>query len=91
MYPLASPLVYSFGVYDGQLNAPGRRGGGGSLAATSLGEERGGAFGLAAVGWAAVAVSFAGVAAIGRETRAKEERPPATYRVGAGDKGARGQ
>ena len=89
VYSLASPLVYSFGVYDGQLNAPGRRGG--SLAATSLGEERGGAFGLAAVGWAAVAVSFAGVAAIGRETRAKEERPPTTYRVGAGDKGARGQ
>ena len=72
VYSLASPLVYSFGVYDGQLNAPGRRGG--SLAATSLG-----------------AVSFVGVAAIGRETRAKEERLPTTYRVDAREKGARGQ
>ncbi len=46
---------------------------------------------LAAVGWAGVAVSFLGVAAIGRETRAKEERPPTTHRVGAGEKGARGR
>jgi hypothetical protein len=30
-----------------------------------------------------------GVAAIGRETRAKEERPPTTSRVGATEKGAR--
>jgi drug/metabolite transporter (DMT)-like permease len=46
---------------------------------------------LAAVGWAVMAVSFVGVAAISRETRAKEERPPTTYRVGAREKGARGR
>jgi hypothetical protein len=46
---------------------------------------------LAAVGWAGVDVSFVGVAAIDRETRAKEERPPTTYRVGAREKGAKGR
>ena len=45
---------------------------------------------LATVGWSGVAISFVGVAAIGRETRAKEERPPTTYRFGVGKKGARG-
>ena len=44
---------------------------------------------LAAVGWAGVALSFVGVAAIERETRAKEERTPTTYRVGVEEKGAR--
>jgi drug/metabolite transporter (DMT)-like permease len=46
---------------------------------------------LAAVGWAVMAVSFVGVAAISRETRAKEERPPTPDRVGAREKGARGR
>ena len=45
---------------------------------------------LATVGWSGLAVSFPGVAAIERETRAKEERPPTTYRFGVGKKGARG-
>jgi hypothetical protein len=46
---------------------------------------------LATVGWSGVAISFPGVAAIGRETRAKEDRSPTTYRVGAREKGARGR
>ena len=46
---------------------------------------------LAAVGRAGVDVGFVRVAAMGRETRAKEERPPTTHRVGPGEKGARGQ
>jgi hypothetical protein len=46
---------------------------------------------LATVGWSGVAISFPGVAAIGRETRAKQERPYTTYRVDVGEKGARGR
>ena len=46
---------------------------------------------LAAVGWAGVAVSFVGVAAIGRETRAKEERQgPRAARDGCGVRDAHG-
>ena len=40
---------------------------------------------------AGVNVSFVGVAAIGRETRTKQELPHATYRIGVGEKGARGR
>ena len=46
---------------------------------------------FATVGGSGVAISFPGVAAIGRETRAKQERPYTTYSVGVGEKGARGR
>jgi hypothetical protein len=46
---------------------------------------------LATVGWSGVAISFPGVAAIGRETRTKQEQPYTTYRVDVGEKGASGR